>query len=206
MSPWARANSSSRMCPGWTRSKQPLVKTTRRPLRFSGPNRKIASSSVKAFECKGAPCRHRKEIGTTSGLSFYHERQAGAQEPAFHDEITKNRTRRRRNPSLRRRFLAGISQELSRENVSDSRGQLPPGNHHHREKGGRAARNCPSFPWACCQQESHGLSRRRIRRTEPASLCAGFAWTWAQPGPIYTPARGRLRGSTSDRVDAPRHG
>src|ERR1700682_1811918 len=46
-SPRLRACSRLRMWPGWSKSKQPLVNTTRRPLRFPRPNRRIACSSVK---------------------------------------------------------------------------------------------------------------------------------------------------------------
>src|SRR5713101_7725454 len=61
-SPSARASSRLRIWPGWSKSKQPLVKTTRRALRFSRPNRKIASSSVRTAECKGSPCGPKKMI------------------------------------------------------------------------------------------------------------------------------------------------
>src|SRR5713101_6963386 len=71
-SPNARASSRLRIWPGWSKSKQPLVKTTRRPLRFSRPNRKIASSSVRTAEFKGSPCGPERNKVISDKKIVYH--------------------------------------------------------------------------------------------------------------------------------------
>src|SRR6516225_7369896 len=55
------------MFPGCKRWKQPLVKTTRLPLRFSFANRTINSCNVKTTGCKGSPC-WLKEAGASAAI------------------------------------------------------------------------------------------------------------------------------------------
>src|SRR5690242_3857448 len=61
--------------------------------------------------------------------------------PTLQDEITKECTRHHWNLSCRRRLLAGVSETLSRKNVSHSRRRLPPGDHYFRKERRSFARN-----------------------------------------------------------------
>src|SRR5207248_10848862 len=129
------------MCPEWSRSKQPLVKTTLRPLRFSRPNRKIASSSVKAFDCKGSPCRQKRNRDHASTLILSRARGSALGSAHSTNEITTNRTRPRWKLSCRRRLRARVPESLSREDVFHSRRRLPAGNDDLRKEGRSFARD-----------------------------------------------------------------
>lgn len=66
------------MWPGWSKSKQPFVKTTRRPLRLSRPNRRIVSARVRIPGCKRSSVKSDAKTNAPSAEEVvYHARENG---------------------------------------------------------------------------------------------------------------------------------
>ena len=179
------------MWPGCSRSKHPLVKTTRFPLRFAGANRRITSSSFITAECKGSPCS--RTAGSAPNCVKFKSIMPLPKRPAAAGggyEARPHLASAGRNGPAGGGSAAGIS-AVARLRTAPRGGRdfrLPRGHDHCAEARGRAGgeyRRGGAVPRAIRKQIHHDVSGAEFRGLGADRLRAGLAGARPDGGAIY---------------------